>query len=423
MENEKPESLLIYNRSRPMRFRRFFLAVFGLATTAQAWSQPPLPARADLTPQFARYGLVAQSQGADTCSLHAIASLAEFELAKRDAGQEHQRSTEFLIWAARKATGKSHDQAMFYEAVLGLNGLGICRESLMPDTANDHARTPSAAALADAKQQCNRWKAHWIKRWDLKRPMSDQQLQALKVALARGHPAACGLRWPKTLKGYELIDVPPPSAVEDGHSIALVGYVDAAGNSPGKFLFRNSWGPKWGKNGYGAISFAYVRTYANDAVWLELGPPGSEVPLQRFQAEALPVVASGRCPTHAQDMSEWEKALWTNGRQLFCGAEKEGFVEVAMHVTRPGRYRVRVLATAGPDFGTIRVALDGKWLPPHFDLYCGRVSPAGSLELGSHDLTSGQHRLRFMSIGKNAGSTGFCFGLDAIDLLSAAAGP
>jgi hypothetical protein len=109
--------------------------------------------------------------------------------------------------------------------------------------------------------------------------------------------------------------------------------------------------------------------------------------------------------------------MWSQGKQLFCGAQKEGFVELAMEVRKPGRYRFRVLATAAPDFGTIRVAFDGRWLEPQFDLYCGRVSPSGTLELGIHTFTAGQHRIRFHSAGKNAASAGYFFGIDAIDLL------
>jgi hypothetical protein len=377
-----------------------------------------LPGKVDLTAEFNRLGLMPQVQGPDTCSLHAIASLAEFELAVREPRPDAERSTEFLIWAAKKATGKDHDQAMFYEAVCGLNALGICREALMPEAGPGGARrAPSAAALADASQQSHRWQVHWIKRWDLKRPLDDVQLRAVKEALVHGHPVACGLRWPKVLKGHELIQVPPPHAVFDGHSIALVGYIDHPQNKGGVFLFRNSAGPHWGNGGYGSMSYAYARTYANDALWLGLGPPGSEVPLERFEAEALPVVASGRCRCHAQDMSEWGRAMWSQGKQLFCGAENEGFVELAIEVRRPGRYRLGVLATAAPDFGTIRVALDGKWLESRFDLYCGRVSPSGTLELGTHTFTAGRHRIRFHSVGKNAASAGYAFGLDAIDLL------
>ena len=211
--------------------------------------------------------------------------------------------------------------------------------------------------------------------------------------------------------------MPPPNAVEDGHSIALVGYVDDAKDKGGVFLFRNSWGPKWGNGGYGTMSYAYVRTYANDLVWLELGPPNSEVPVERFEAVGLPQVASGRCKCSVQDMGQWERAMWSQGKQLFCAAEKDGFVELALEVHKPGTYRLRVLATAAPDYGTARMALDGKWLAPRFDLYCGRVSPSGTLELGSYTFPVGQHRIRFESVGKNTASGGFFFGIDAIDLL------
>jgi hypothetical protein len=146
------------------------------------------------------------------------------------------------------------------------------------------------------------------------------------------------------------------------------------------------------------------------------------VPVERFEAVTLPVLASGRCRYNIQDMGDWERAMWTRGKQLFCNAEKDGFVELAFDVRKPGRYRFRALATAAPDFGVIRVALDGKWLERRFDLYCGRVSPSGTLELGVYNFTAGRHRIRFESVGKNAGSGGFAFGLDAIDLLPNIAG-
>jgi hypothetical protein len=110
--------------------------------------------------------------------------------------------------------------------------------------------------------------------------------------------------------------------------------------------------------------------------------------------------------------------MWSQGTQLFCGAQDGGFVTLSFSVRKPGRYRVRVLATAGPDFGIIKTTLDGKALEMAFDLYCGRVSPAGSLELGTHDLTMGQHSLRVTAVRKNTASTGYYFGLDTIDLIA-----
>ena len=112
-----------------------------------------------------------------------------------------------------------------------------------------------------------------------------------------------------------------------------------------------------------------------------------------------------------------QAGLWSRGAQLYCNAQDGGFVELVLAVRAAGRYRLRVLATAAPDYGILRVALDGKRPEHEFNLYSGRVCPAGSLELGTVDLPAGRHVLRFESVGKPAGSTGFSFGLDAIDLL------
>jgi hypothetical protein len=117
-------------------------------------------------------------------------------------------------------------------------------------------------------------------------------------------------------------------------------------------------------------------------------------------------------------MADFEPRLWTRGRQLFCAAKRGGSVELLFDVRQAGRYRVRLLATAAPDYGKIGVALDGAAVPAAFDLYCGRVSPSGPLELGPHELSAGKHRLRCTVLGKNSASGNFYFGLDAIDLLA-----
>ncbi len=396
-------------------------AVLFLASIALAQPRPRLPHAVDLVPEYKKLSLPPEGQGGrDVCSLFAITSLADLESA-RDVGPAHKRlSPEFLIWAARKSTGHKGEQAMFFEAVHGLNALGICPEEVLPYSAKpDLQVNPSKPALADARELAHRWKVNWIKRWDVKRPLTPAELLAIKAALAAGHPVACGLRWPKTLKGHELLAVPSADEVSDGHSIAFVGYEDNPKmNGGGVFRFRNSWGTGWGEGGYGLMSYAYARAYANDAVWLELGRPGSEVPIVRFEAEKLPVLARGNCEVREQDMRDWGGAMWTHGKQLFCSAKKEGFVELGLEIRKAGRYRVRVLGTAGPDFGKVRIALDGKAQGPDVDLYCGRVSPSGTLELGTHELSAGRHTLVFKAVGRNVSSTNFFFGLDAVDLLA-----
>ena len=395
------------------------LLVMAAAAAAQA---PPLPAAVDLVPEFQKLGIVPRAQGGrDTCSTFAVTALADFECAKHAGPPSVRLSEEFLIWAAHEAAGHKGDQAMFYEAVQGLSAFGICSAALMPyENAPDAARKPSAAAMADAAGRGSRWRIHWIKQWDVKQPLSDAELAAIKTALAGGHPVACGLRWPVSPRGHEMLKVPPPEKVRDGHSIALVGYEDdPKKDGGGAFVFRTWEGPAWGNQGQGIMSYAYARAYANDALWLQLGPPHSETPVERFEAESLNVPARDRCETTVQVMGRRGGLMWSQGRQLFCRAEDGGWAELALVVRKAGRYRLRVLGAVAPDYGIVRVTLDGTPAGRDFDLYSGRLSPSGSLELGTFDLTAGRHRLRFACVGKNAASAGYFFGLDAVDLLSA----
>lgn len=400
------------------RLRRL-LCLFLLPGSLWAQTADRLPLKVNLVPDFDRFGLVPRSQGKrDTCSLFAITALAEFEAAASPAKRPKRFSDEFLIWAANEATGLKGDQAMFYEAVHGLNVFGICTADLMPYALiGDPNRRPSERALASAKTLSHRWKVHWIKRWDLRNVLTNSHLLDIKSSLARRHPVACGLRWPKKPKGHELLDVPPPDDVIDGHSIAFVGYEDDANRAGGGVLvFRNSAGANWGNRGYGLMSYAYARAYANDALWLEFGPPGSEIPIERFEAESLPVTHGELCSTALQDMTEWGAPMWGGGKQLLCKARSGGFVELSFDVRRAGRYRLCVSATAAPDYGRIRMSFDEANAGPMVDLYAGRVCPAGLLELGVHDLAAGRHFIRFKAVGKNPASTGTFFGIDTIDL-------
>ena len=310
---------------------------------------------------------------------------------------------------------------MFQRVLNGLNTFGICTEVLMPYAKQkDSPHKPSAAALKDAARRAERWRVTWIRHWAVNRKVDPEEFHALKQALARGHPVACGLRWPKISTGDDrLLQVPPANRVEDGHSVSFVGYEnDTSKPGGGIFRIRNSWGPQWGQDGYGVMSYAYVRDYLNDALWLEWGPPHSEVPKERFQANALPVRASHRCEVSTQAMKPWGSGMWYHGEQLFCRAEPKGFVEVEFHVKKAGRYRLCVEGSVAPDYGIIRIGLDGKPTGPLFDLYSGMVGPSGSLELGDHELAATKHTIRFTSVGKNAVSGNFWFGVSAVDLLA-----
>jgi Papain family cysteine protease len=397
---------------------RAFVGVSCIAL-AQAAPKKAVPAEVDLRPQFTKMGLAPLAQGnRDTCSLFAITALAEFESQRHKTTPPRRLSEEFLIWAADCATGKEDDQAMFYEAVHGLETLGICEAGLMPYAPSGKARhAPSPKARERAREMAGHWRVHWLRRWNVARPLNDAELERIKAALVSGHPVACGLRWPKQKFGAVLREVPRPQDVFDGHSIVLVGYTDnPKQKGGGMFLFRNSAGPAWGENGYGRMSYAYVQAYANDALWLQYLPGHPEAPIERFEAETMSVLSADRCEVSPQQMTQWGGPMWGGGRQLFCRAQHDGSVTLALPARRAGRYRLRVLATAAPDYGALRATVNGKHVGHDINLYSGRVCPSGAIELGSIDLAAGQHSLRFTSVGKDPASTDVWFGLDAVEL-------
>ncbi|MFT3883025.1 MAG: C1 family peptidase [Gemmatales bacterium] len=265
----------------------------------------PLPSAVDLRPDFTKYGLVPKNQGRrDTCSLFAITGLVEFELARQHPEKVSQLSQEYLVWAANQATGDKNEQAMFYDATQGLQMLGICSEVLMPYKNNwDPQRKPSDEAIAEAKAR-HQWNVQWIKRWNTKTGLSENQLQATKRQLAEKHPVAVGLRWPKEqkLNAEHVLTMPPPGGVFDGHSILFVGYRDDAKEpGGGVFLFRNSNGPKWAMQGYAWMPYAYVREYANDAVALhDLSPEQARQKTMLIEGEAMRIVESKQCRAFPQ---------------------------------------------------------------------------------------------------------------------------
>jgi hypothetical protein len=108
---------------------------------------------------------------------------------------------------------------------------------------------------------------HWIKEWDVNTGLTNAQLLAIRRTLNAGWPVCGGSRWPKQERWVEeVLQMCPPDAVRDGHSVLLVGYRDdPAQPGGGVFLFRNT--SRDGRDG--SMPYAYAQAYMNDAAWVE----------------------------------------------------------------------------------------------------------------------------------------------------------
>jgi hypothetical protein len=254
------------------------LTVVVASIASQSWAaEKPVADKtaADLRPLFQKWGLEPRSQGGrGTCSVFAINAVIEYAVATKRQ-QATRLSVEFLNWAANATDGAPVDGGCFSELWQGYAAHGVCPEADM--TYRRHfrpGRQPSEIAIAHAKETLALGlQLHWIKEWDSSCGASDEQLAEIKRTLGRGWPVCGGFLWPKNegpLWKNGVLQTCPRSDVMDGHSVLLVGFCDdKAQPGGGVFLVRNSAGPSRD----GMLSYQYVRTYMNDAAWIDF--PGA----------------------------------------------------------------------------------------------------------------------------------------------------
>lgn len=247
----------------------------------------------DLRPTIHRYGLRIRNQGdRGTCTVFATTFLIEFQKESQGAPPGLHLSEEYLNWAGNKATGEDADGGFFTKFIPGFAAYAISTAKQMRyrKTYNPaHPDTPSAATIASAEAAFparSRYHFEILKVWNDQTGMTKAELQNILTILRSGRPVATGIWWltnfsTVTIHGIPLLKDYPRSAntgsnppMFDGHSIDLVGFKKSrAFPGGGYFIFRNSFGPKFGDHGYGFLSFQYIRAYANDGIAIEPAAP------------------------------------------------------------------------------------------------------------------------------------------------------
>jgi hypothetical protein len=223
----------------------------------------------DLRPSFERWRLEARRQGSRaTCSAFTMAGAIEYAAAKHQ-GRGSRFSVEFLNWASNATCGDHDDGGFFSDLWKGFANYGICDEGKLPYSSKyDPDLQPGESVLRDAKRKKELGlHLHWIKEWNVKTGLTDQEFKAIQRTLRRGWPVCGGFRWPKQEQWVDgVLQMCPASAVYDGHSVLLVGYRAADQEvKDGVFIFRNTAGD--GKDGM--MTYTYAKAYMNDAAWVD----------------------------------------------------------------------------------------------------------------------------------------------------------
>jgi len=242
----------------------------------------------DLRGEIDKLGLSVKDQGnRGTCSVFATTFLIEYQAARAQKTDGVDLSEEYLNWAKNQANKTDFDGGKFSDIIRGYQAFGMVTQSGMPDQASfnpKHPATPQRSMIATG-QAFPRFRFVFIKEWNNQDGMSDKELEATKAALRSGRPVATGIWWLNHFETVVVNQVPllkeyPRSANKnsdatknpmfDGHSIDLVGYHEGSEfPGGGYFIFRNSFGPRFGHGGYGFVSFDSIRKYANDAIVIQ----------------------------------------------------------------------------------------------------------------------------------------------------------
>ena len=200
-------------------------------------------------------GAVGDQGRRGTCVAFALTALH----AQVRGGSTAALSTEFLSWSAKRRDALTGDGTTFAAATTGLASDGQAAASLWPyDEMTSHAGPgygPSRAAIADGATKlagCTH---------------TSLAVATLRTTLETGRAVAVAI---PVWEGFELADgtsvVPVPANIG---IMPLEHAVVIAGHDPNAeaVLLRNSWGTRWGADGYASFSDTLPREINGSPGW------------------------------------------------------------------------------------------------------------------------------------------------------------
>jgi len=146
-------------------------------------------------------------------------------------------------------------------------------------------------------------------------------------------------------------------------------------------------------------------------------PPPSTRVKGALEGETMKILEKTGGNARPQDLGHYE-GKWSNECHLWWTGGKPGDkLTVAFPVAADGKYKLKTQLTKAIDYGIVQLSLDGAKLGEPLDLFNDGVIPTGELDLGTHDLKAGQHKLTLEIVGTNdKAKKAYMAGLDYIKL-------
>jgi len=248
----------------------------------QRFGQPPkIYAEVNMQPRFDQLGIGAKNQGArPSCAVFAMVSALEYQSTPTE-GVAPEFSEEYLIWATLKVLGKIGLSApkeadttldigfALEEVAEAVHAYGIALAGELPyhfTLTDPHVIEPAPDVIERAKKRTPA-NGYFI----TGREPAAEIANILQV-LDAGVPVVIAIKWPEQKKFDDNVTLDAQPGLEDsGHAVLLVGYRTKTGKLADiQFVFKNSYGEKWGDNGYGVATYRYMLKNLQSALFLDV---------------------------------------------------------------------------------------------------------------------------------------------------------
>jgi C1A family cysteine protease len=215
------------------------------APSAVLGSLPPAVDLRDACPPVYQQGHLG------SCTANAIAAAIQFDRMKQRVVPVFTPSRLFIYYNAREMLGTvdSDSGSMIRDAMKSVAQMGACPERLWHyDVAAFRARPSNACYQI----------AGWHKAVSYQR--LEQDISHMKACLTSGYPFVFGFTVYESFESSQTASTGRAGMpgrdeqVVGSHAVLAVGYDDAQNS----FIVRNSYGPRWGMNGYFTLPYAYM---------------------------------------------------------------------------------------------------------------------------------------------------------------------
>jgi len=230
----------------PMRHFNLALDKFDSRDLVYTKSQSSYPAKVDLRNKCSPV----EDQGQiGSCTANALVGSLEF-LEKTEGSNFIDLSRLFIYYNERSIEHREDTDAgsTLRDGIKALKNYGTCAESTWPYEEKLLLKKPTPDAYAQgARRKISKYERL-------------KNLEDMIDCLARGFPFVFGVKVFESFESpvaRETGFIPLPNMHEKflgGHALLAVGY----DNDRKLLLFKNSWGTKWGKEGYGFLPYDYL---------------------------------------------------------------------------------------------------------------------------------------------------------------------